>query len=381
LIRDRRDLAQLLTERMTRTYELLREQGELETDTSLLKSYVIEANLSTGADVADALGLATRVFGEAQGQNLAVDIERSDDPSLAVAHVHRRGTQFDMYLDYADSRFWIIHSMGGSGDVDWVIDRMTAGVDFDRAWLPADLLEGLTDLGSFRGLGLSYDKRPFAVDEPEGEEADEVTFLKMQLWGNRSAAVLNVLRAEGAFPNQTTLSKVRVRYDLDHAQFTLDDIKYDGKITARGSSFSSHVALMERVIDPYAGAIVALERDYPIRPSREGQAFEGEALFFEFEPPIENLERFCALLFSGGQPFRLWGAPMRVRGGSYRVVAVDLHVARPITFEINARFMRVYMSENSCGNSVLRLYTNLQHHYTALVLANRGSGEPVFDFQ
>ena len=56
----------------------------------------------------------------------------------------------------------------------------------------------------------------------------------MQLWGNKSADVFNVLRAHGAFPHETTLSKVKIKFSLDGEQngnFSLDDIKYDGKIT------------------------------------------------------------------------------------------------------------------------------------------------------
>lgn len=360
---------------MTSTYELLREEGQLEADTTLLKSYVLETQFRahTGA----AFEQVSAVLNSAGAGRVDFVVEPTEDATLHDLTVRRRGAAFHAYLDTGNPRFWIFHTMGGSGSVDWAIERLSSGLEFDRMWLPADLLESLTGLGRFRGLGLSFDRRPFGVDE----EADQqVAFLKMQLWGNRAAAILEVLRGQGAFPGQTTLSKVRLRYDLDdaHTEFTLDDIKYDGKVTARGTSFASHVALLERVVRPYQETIERIEGELPVR--RRDDRMTGEPIFLRFEPRIEDLEGFCHKLFSGGWPFGLWGAPVRLRTNQYRVVAVDLHVGRPLTFEIYPQFMRVYLSDESCGNSVLRLYTNLQHHYDALVAAEKGDGERVLSF-
>ena len=99
-----------------------------------------------------------------------------------------------------------------------------------------------------------------------------------------------------------------------------------------------------------------------------------------FDRPISDLTVFCERIFSCGQPFRLWGVPVPLGSDYYRVRAVDLHVGTPIDFEVAPEFVRVYLPAGSCGNSVMRMYTNLQHHYDSLVRAEDGNGRPVFDF-
>ena len=100
-------------------------------------------------------------------------------------------------------------------------------------------------------------------------------------------------------------------------------------------------------------------------------------VFFSFQMSLYYL--FCEKVFSCGEPFRLWGVPIRVAEDFYRVEGFDLHIGNPIQFEIAPEFIRVYMPTGSCGNSVVRLYTNLQHHYDALIQAEDGNGRCVFE--
>jgi hypothetical protein len=279
--------------------------------------------------------------------------------------------------------------MGGSDAIDLLVDRLVqSGPDLDRAWLPADLLEWISTVGGFRGLGLDYDRRPIP-DVDFNEAPGRVEFLKMQLWGNRAADVLGVLRATGAFPNETTLAKVRVRFaqdpqDLD--QFSLDDVKYDGKVTARGTSFESHVGLLADIYDRYGAAVRQVEDSFgvgadPEAAHREVLRITGQPITFRFDPAIPDVGTFCSYVFSSRGPFRLWGVPVRLYSDYYRVEAVDLHVGRPIRAEIAPEFLRLYVPAGTCGNSALRLYTNLQHHYNSRIRAVHDDDRAVFHFQ
>jgi hypothetical protein len=51
------------------------------------------------------------------------------------------------------------------------------------------------------------------------------------------------------------------------------------------------------------------------------------------------------------------------RNGIAEVEAVDLHVGRKLRFDIGSDWLRIYVFEGGCGNSVARLITNLQHHF------------------
>ena len=45
------------------------------------------------------------------------------------------------------------------------------------------------------------------------------------------------------------------------------------------------------------------------------------------------------------------------------VEAVDLHVGQTLQLDIGSRWMRVYLYEGACGNTVARLISNLQHRF------------------
>lgn len=386
IVRDRQQMAQLLSERMTRTYTTLSERQELEPDTSLVKTYLLESHLTESAEPEESFALAETVFaGRRFGRMPHLQIHRADEPTLITIETRLRNEHVIMYLDYTNPRYWFLHSMGSSQAMDWLIERLVAASpELDRAWIPADLLERVSSMGSFRGLSLDYDRRVIPDVDFQSSEAP-VEFLKMQLWGNKAEDILRILREEEAFPHETTLAKVKVKFWLNgemDGEFSLDDIKYDGKVTARGTSFQSHVALISDVYEAYARQIVRLEEDYALSVSEtEGRlSLTGAPVNFLLDRPISNLEVFCDSVFSSTEPFRLWGIPTRLAGEFYRVQAVDLHVGTPLQFEIAPSFMRVYLRQGSCGNSLLRLYTNLQHHYDSLIRAEDGDGGRIFEF-
>ena len=99
------------------------------------------------------------------------------------------------------------------------------GDHLDSAWLPAQLLQSAGWLGSLRGLGLGFDRRRLQDVDFDAPDAP-VEFLKMQLWGNRASEVLDLLRNPVAFPESTTLSKIKVKFwlDGDAEQFAIADI-------------------------------------------------------------------------------------------------------------------------------------------------------------
>jgi hypothetical protein len=208
----------------------------------------------------------------------------------------------------------------------------------------------------------------------------------MQLWGNRAAEILQTLRGRAVFARSTTLSKVKVKRWLDRQRdenlFSLDDVKYDGKITARGTSFQSHLGLVTAVYRSYAAKIQQFEQQYAIGYTvTDGTRLkvDGEPLNIRFGQPIANLGVFVDSIFSASHPFRLWGVPNRIRDDLIRVAAIDLHVAHRVNFEITPNFMRIYLPKGSCGNTIARLYTNLQHHYDSLVQVRAGGEEFRFE--
>jgi hypothetical protein len=45
---------------------------------------------------------------------------------------------------------------------------------------------------------------------------------------------------------------------------------------------------------------------------------------------------------------------------------------------LNSDAIRLYLPQGTCGNTMTRLYTNLQHYYDSQVTLISGSGESIF---
>ena len=366
---------------MARTYESLHQEKRLQAESSLVKSYLLEAHLSEDADgVAVRKTLDSAIATAPSRKGDSARVRKTDEERFFQVEIAQNREKVVLFVDASNPRFWVMHSLSNSVQTDAVVTRLTQSPELDRAWLFGQFLERISRLGSFRGLGLDYDRRKVADTDLDASDAP-VSFLKMQLWHSRASDVLKVLREQ--FPSATALAKVKVKYwqEGNPEDFCLDDVKYNGKITARGTSFNTHMALVATVYTEYAELVRTVEKRYRLRWSGTAgrMTLDGSPVSFVFSRPVVDLEKFCDLVFSATVPFRLWGVPVRVADGFYRVAAIDLHVGSRIDFELTQEYVRVYVGAETCGNTLVRFFTNLQHYYDAQVEAVDGDGADVFD--
>jgi hypothetical protein len=385
ILNSRRQMAQYLEEVMSHAYEQLEERQRLEASTSLVKTYLIEAHALGDADHAGILRtIRATVISEVLGTRLPLRIIETEDQMFFNVQIGNRENGTFFYVDASNPRFWLVHTTAKSTIADPLIQKLILNTDeFDSAWLPIQLLARIAGFGDLRGLGLDFDRRAVPDVDFERPEAP-VQFLKMQLWGNRSGDILRILSGREAFPNATTLSKVKVKYFLDRLEdaFCIADIKYDGKITGRGTSYQSYIGLVTNLYRDYARRIYDFEQRFTIKlesPAANEFRFAGEPLNLVFGQPLDNVTAFCEKVFSGSQPFRLLGTPIATGENSFRVAAFDLHVGNRVNFEIFPSLIRVYLPPGSCGNSLARIYTNLQHYYNSRVEALDGSQAHPFE--
>jgi len=385
-IRTRQAMALYINDRMNRAYENLTEEQRLEYEVNMAKVYLIEAHLASDAPHDKVFGFLGAVLSDFQRQHRGEAAAwETDEERFFSAQIRSKGGAVELYVDASDSRFWLLHSMDKSSVIDPILEKLASGSqDLDRAWMPIQLLERAAGLGSLRGLSLEFERRKVPdVDFDSPDAPAEV--LRMQLWGNKAAKILRILTENDTFSHDTTLSKVKVKYSAspeDAEETTVDDIKYDGKVTARGTSFRSHITLIADLYKRYGGKILEIERDYSLSYEAEGQrmSVRGDPIYIVFRRPIKDVDLFCRHVFSSANPFRLWGAPVRVSAKLTRVSGLDLHVGKRIDFEITPDFICVYLPAGSCGNSVVRIITNLQHYYDSLIDAQNSEGRTLLDF-
>ncbi len=393
-IANRRDLFDYLETQMSRAYRQVLDARRLEYESTLLKTFLLEFDWQvarSSLNLTEEQGLLQASFsvGARAGATINTRVEATEEAGFyRVTWRGGAGADLDVYLDTStdpDRRFWIAYTLSDSREVETLFDRLASlRPALDRVWFWPSFLSTLQQRGEFRGIGLDYDYRRF---ERAAKAEDPSDYLKVQVHGGpESSRILTYLNDDPVLADRVVLSKVRLKYwheSEDRSRFCLDDIKYNGKFTSRGTSFDAHQFLVVSARDEYASRIRQIEANYAIRWGQTDSepALSGDAIFLRSETNgdwIRNLDLFCDVVFNGAEPFRLWGVPSPTPGNEGRLVrAVDLHTGSKMFFELYPDAIALYLDEAACGNTVARFLTNVQHTFRRKVLLEDNGGNRI----
>ena len=373
---------------MNATYSQVLGKGRLDKENTVLKTYLLEyawQPQSLNGNEIESLtnGLSIPPSVQTPVVTRPSILESDEQGFFTVTWPTRRGTPI-LYLDTVSDpqrRFWIAYSLSDSTDVDTVLEKLSnAQSAFDRVWLWPQALADTQKLGDFRGVGLEYDYRKFDL----GESDESTDYFKVQLWGgSETKEILDYLISNPKFERRVVISKIRMKYHDkdDWNSFVLEDLKYNGKFTTKGSSFRTHQSLVSRIRAQYSDKIAEIEKEYVGAMLGATTQDVREPIYFDFsQNPIKNLDAFCKVVFSGHQPFRLWGSPeITVLGRQGRAVdAVDLHTGSKLYFEVYAETVCMALYDGACGNTVARFFTNLQQTFSRLITAHNSNEQSIF---
>jgi hypothetical protein len=391
-ITSRRQLFDHLEGQMDAAYRQLLKARRLEYESTFLKTFLLEFNWDLAREslgTESPLEILTTVFsiGERRSKAMETLVTETDDEGLYSIRWSSASGVYDLYVDMdqdPQARFWQAYTLSDSQEVETILERLEANRPaLDRAWLWPDYLAQLRSMGEFRGASLNYDHRYF--ERAKGAE-DPTEFLKAHIWGGPdSVRILEFLERDDYFASRAVLSKVRLKFweeSDDRDRFSLEDIKYNGKFTTRGSSFSSHQRLLNHCRETYAQAIRGIETDFVISyvADEQGQTLEGQPIHFTATAGgawIDDVDVFCDVVFAGSKPFRLWGLVDELPGGGRYVKAVDLHSGSQVFFEVYPDLVAMYLHPPACGNSVARFFTNIQQTFSRAVEARGDDGRAV----
>lgn len=371
------------------SYDQMIRTRRLENESAFVKTYLLEYTWPNSTDNVDEVSLLQETLAWRRGANRPavkpLVRETLEQGFYQVDWHGRNGGIVRVYLDTSSDpsrRFWIGYSLTNATDLDEAVHRVASHQPVvDRVWLWPKLLTQVLDRGDFRGIGLDYDFRRFDPSSSPGESTD---YLKMQVWGGSRIKEILHLLAERGFGHQLAIAKVRLKYrSHDDVGFAIEDVKYNGKFTTRGTSFDAHQEIVAYVRREYANTITGIEKRFTIRDIIDGGlgGIDGEPILFDLSKrTIDDLDAFCDVVFAGSLPFRLWGRPRPTDfGDEGRLVsAVDLHTGSKLFFEIYADRIAMYLHAGACGNTVARFFTNLQHTLGSLIEAEADNGDAVF---
>jgi len=336
--------------RIQSTHSDLLEDTELEFGRNMLKTAIIESNIQ---------------FEE------ILDLDQVEESieigsNLSMVRVQPSETDGWLFFDTVDERFWVVYSMEKSKFFNKSIDRMLdrEGGGLDRLWLPTGQVEEIGDMGVYEGIKIS-----FGADDvfPEEFIEDNLEFVGLNIDGSGKSAkkLYDSLRTAEDIDEFLALSRVQIRREVED-EFVRERVTNEGAFTTRaGSDIRLHLSTVEQIKERYASLLEDIESNHIIgAESRENSSRpSGGPVVIKFSKPVPDVGQFLEYVVNARDPFRLWGHTKEVGDQAYKIDGVDAHNGDKIAIEMSPQWLRLYLYDGACGNTALRLFTNIQQYY------------------
>lgn len=238
--------------------------------------------------------------------------------------------------------------------------------DFDWCWFPIQLLSELRTRGMTKWFKCAFHGAELLPDE--GVDARHLT---VRSEGDGSTRLLKLLTEN--YGHATALVQVAtILENQSLEQQTQEVAHYQGQFSARGNSFDLHLDFVLAAMRTYREWVRIIEDRYRLEwktSSSGGLGLHGEVVELHFGKQVPDFELLVSGLFSSRDPFRLWAVP-RMTEDYAEARVVDLHVGTAFDMQLTPHWIRMMLPEQACGNTVLRLLSNLQRHLDASVTPN-----------
>jgi hypothetical protein len=274
-----------------------------------------------------------------------------------------RANRLSVWVDTSDARMWEVHSLDETNAFTTLVERwVTLTPELDLPWYPEELLARASKVGAFVGFGLLFSREFFAAPD---EAADT---LSVRVSGSESEDALGDLRGQRTLTRTSALSSVRIRNPLSGpgamaAGRITSSLNARGRVSSRGDTFERHRAFLGHSAQLYRDAAAAITATMSVGAlEASGEGLRGPAVI-EMGSEIGDLAGFCGRLFSGAEPFALWGFLERRSENLIVAQAFDRRSGHRFTVEAMPSKWRVYLPAGTPGSIVLRLLTLLQRHH------------------
>jgi len=328
-------------------------------------------------------------------QDAGVILDRVDD-SLFTA---RPGGEEDIWglVELLERRHPVLYTLLDSQSAQrWWQNIIHTSPWLDRVWLSAPIFTGLWEYvrrtclpRRFSRLAFEYEAR-FEWDdggestsshEQEPEELDEEiesveTSDELDQRPERRSSRCTVV--ERIVEIETRLSRLQDVYRPFHSITQLripapsrggHDFYFDGRVTNKSDSFLDHRQQVAFVLRLYRNTTESAEQTLWMSAERTGDEateayrLHGAPVLMRFSEPLSEsvFQRWMSAMFARRSRFRLWGNPIFVGPNHVHVYGVDRHLWQPIYLEFTRRHALAVLPKGTCGNTVHRLVTNVQH--------------------
>ncbi|MFJ8990540.1 hypothetical protein ACIRQH_09215 [Streptomyces sp. NPDC102279] len=265
----------------------------------------------------------------------------------------------DFWVDQLGDRFWSVHSSMPMRKLNPILhEKIERRRDLDWMWLPSGHLENVWPNAVSNRVRTKFHGRDFLTEDDPAQD------LTINLAGRDAERLLRHISNDAEYRSAVSFDSVQVSLSDPALGRINEGIDRMGRFAVSGD-LEYHFQFVDTVIRRYSRLVKLFETraiDWSPAAATGGVALTGSPIAIRFSRQIPDLESFASSLFASRQPFRLWGVP-ELSGEVISVEAVDLHVGHSLRMEIGRQWMRIYIGVGTCGNTIARLVSNLQHRF------------------
>lgn len=358
----KRGVLHSLENHMSKTYEKIKEDGQYEYGKNLVKTYLVESNHNDPVDFYNSLKNSQNGY-----KKIKLNLERIEN-SFFILTISKRENEAIFYLDTNNPRFWVLHTKSNVKDSDYLLNAIIqpSMSHLDNLWLEKNMLGQIYKKHAkyLKSIGIQYRYGDVFPTDDVGE-----TFT-MRAHGSPSEKFLNLIKNNQEVSNYFAISSVGFKKESEwdnenelSEDVTIEDVNYWGKFTVKGNSFYQHMEIVDDIETNYENTLKIIETEFNLCYTKSKVL--GSPICIELKKEISDIDAFIKVVFSSKEPFRLSGFSKRLDPGTALVAGLDLHNGDDFDLEITPEWMRMYLPEKACGNTILRFICNLQRYYDA----------------
>ncbi|MHA1266173.1 MAG: hypothetical protein ACTSRS_13150 [Candidatus Helarchaeota archaeon] len=287
---------------------------------------------------------------------------------------HNSKTYF-FYLNNRDERFWIIHNIEKQREIQSIINNLISNNYLqDKIYLSHHTLEIFQKRFDTESFGFTlnfeqlfslYEKKQ--VFKEELNDFEDVAFT-LQLWPKRKKSINFFIEKFKSINCPINFKSLNFVFeDEDSEVLVKEDLFYDGSTTIhRGKDIRRHLKFLNELQKDYRKKIELVEEN-----RIDWDKLKGDSFVFEFNREIDP-KNFIKILNqktidANPNPFKINAFFMYKEEDFFMFNCIDLHTGGKFYLQVFPSKIHVNLEKDSCGNIILRLYTNLQRYFSVSV--------------
>ncbi|MHA1385378.1 MAG: hypothetical protein ACTSR3_16620 [Candidatus Helarchaeota archaeon] len=283
------------------------------------------------------------------------------------------------YLNNQNERFWTIHNIEKQREVQSIIENLTANSYLqDKIYLSHHTLEKYQDKFNAKSQGFTINfEQLFTSSDSETIFKHNISDFEnigysLQLWPKRIQSIDLFIKKLQKIDYPINFKSLNFVFeDESHDVLVKEDLTYDGATTIhRGKDFRQHLKFLKGIREDYSKTIASIE-DYRVNWNTGKGGFFTIELYKEISPKnfinLINRATINMQYKSKSNPFKINAFYMYKEKDFVMYNGIDLHTGDQFYLQVFPSKLTITLDKNSCGNIILRLFTNLQRYFSISV--------------